>query len=154
MPVPRCLEGLTVESVEPTWHKVSNLVFRISCVSCDASAFALELTLTGGSERGLSLICEKCGHATLVFDGLKHGYDGELGNAYLTGETTRERLLRSDGSPVRSDRIFLQFLYNIEVAELDEITAQTKVAQVDLFDAFIVSGDNSSGEALWYYECA
>lgn len=102
------------------------------------------------------MTCEACSTEVSVFDGLQHGYDGELGHTdHLKGEISREVLHWNDDTLKRHDRIFAQFTYNIEQSERDEISKEENIAAVDLFDWFsLIEDDPETGEVMWDYECA
>jgi hypothetical protein len=90
------------------------------------------------------------------FDGLKHGVDGELGNnEHLTGDPFFKELFWHDGTRKRLDRVYVQFVYNIDQLELEEIAREKNISAIDLFDWFNVIEDNPlNGEVMWEYECA
>jgi hypothetical protein len=101
------------------------------------------------------LACENCGGEAMLFNGLEHGYDGEVGNAdNFKDETTRRKLFWRDGTPKRHDRVFAQFIYGIDPADLSEMAKKSGKPVVDLFDWFNVVEDDPKGEPMWEYECA
>lgn len=97
------------------------------------------------------LRCLSCGAEAPVFDVRKNGHDAVFGNAtgYESG---------SEGeAPIPGEhRVVASFLYNIELAELQELAVRAGVNPSDLFDAFTLIGTPVSGgpQVLLNYECA
>lgn len=155
---PRCLEEVKATLVNETANKdnVRFHTYKVDCPKCGAGAFSLVELSTGDSPTAIGFLCEGCQLRLVPFDGLKHGFDGELGNTeHLTGEPSYEELFWHDGTRKRHDRVFVQFVYNTEQSELDEIAREKNISAIDLFDWFnVIEDDPSSGEVMWEYECA
>ncbi len=155
---PRCLEGSKFAFAKEIRidERVNALAFAVRCTNCDTSEFVLKQRLLGDSITALELECQNCKQLIEIFDGTKHGYDGELGNTdHLSGEGTFQKYCGDGQVPVTLKNVHARFTYNIELSELGEISKDEHISSIDLFDWFeIVIGDPDDGEVPWQYECA
>lgn len=155
---PRCLAVVKATPISEAENAdgVRFLTYKVECPNCNAGAFSLVELHTGGSPTAIGLLCEGCHRKIVLFDGLKHGYDGELGHTeHLHGDPSFTELYWLDGTRKRHDRIFVEFVYNIKQSELEEIAGKKKICAIDLFDWFnVIEDDPHSGETMWEYECA
>lgn len=160
---PRCLDNLGATLVPtPTGEWPATVVYEIRCRNCDAGTFGFKEVLTGNSPTGIVIHCLACGTEDQVLDGTIHGYDGELGHAdFLTGERSVEELKWADGSSPTAQSLFAVFVFNVDSAELEELSREAGKRAVDLFDWFNLctkaeKPDPGEGEyiTIWDYECA
>ena len=87
--------------------------------------------------------CLDCGKRELLFDATVHGYDGALGHgsSYEQG-AGEERMINCSAERYS---IEVEFLYNVELSELQEIAAETKLKPQDLFDALCIYAMSPAG---------
>ena len=150
---PRCLSDLRATRVPDD----DELILKIVCRACGESGFSFNEVSHGDAPIGIIFHCVKCGAEDEAFDGIKHGYDGELGHTdHLEGPRSVHELVWADGSSPRVEGLFALFTFNIDVSELQEISSETNVRPVDLFDWFHLSTRTPEGryETIWDYECS
>jgi hypothetical protein len=140
--------------------------FALACANCGGEAFQILVypllvpepspyfglnpgdTLNRPPHR---LRCTSCATEASLFDARNQGYDGVLngGCAYESGDKTE--------SPIPGEfKVIASFLYNVELAELEELATEANVKPSDIFDAFAIVGTSVSGgpEVELNHECA
>jgi hypothetical protein len=162
---PSCITGFRYSAL-PAGKLDLAAEFELACKTCGQAVFQIlaypllvpEPSPYFGLEPGETLNrpphrlrCTSCGTEAPLFDARTQGYDGVLNGGCAcesggTGET-----------PIPGEfKIVAAFLYNIEMAELEELAAEANVKPSDLFDAFGFTGSPANGgqEVDFNYECA
>ena len=143
--------------------------FSLACAACRSSElriFCFPITATDATtyagvgagevvERNPHHVaCLDCGKRELLFDATMHGYDGALGHgsSYQQGTGAEEMVYCRE----ESYSVEVEFLYNVELSELQEIAAETNLKPQDLFDSLCIYAMSPAGIAVASldYECA
>jgi hypothetical protein len=98
-----------------------------------------------------TLKCVSCNVERPLFDVRTQGYDGVLngGGAYESGTEDKAFM------PGRF-HVVVDFIYNIDLTELEELASEAKVGASDLFDGISIVGTATDGgqNVELSYECA
>jgi hypothetical protein len=164
---PRCVSGIVHEAAEQLAQRLrreygeDSTCFGVHCTCGNRVLGVSTLLLT---ERGqelivppISIVCDKCGQETVIFDSEKHGWDAETGAFAYKHEGVRSKY----GCPKCKGDVFeiaVSFQYGIDQDEFRELLEDSEFKRrQDFFDWFcVIVLCRSCGEIceIVSYECA
>ena len=165
---PTCVAKFTVAAIPGDEDDIVAR-FSLACQACNSSElriFCFPITASdsktyAGVDAGEVIernphhvACFDCGKRELLFDATMHGYDGALGHGSSYEQGTGEEKMINCSAERYSIKV--EFLYNVDLSELQEIAAKTKLKPQDLFDAVCINAMSPAGilVASLDYECA
>lgn len=160
---PRCLTSFKVEPADVPDSEDITVVFRISC-QCGQSRFQAlghywqhpdtkEVVFLSP----LTLKCDSCGKAALLFDIREHGYDGEQGECWSARGEGEPEPFKCDECGPATFEIYTKFNYPDDLFDEDEDLDFAHGREQDFFDWFSTHGRCSGCSELLEvidYECA